>query len=318
MITHNAFKVLLEITKPTYITLNLYLVDKISHHIEYIISESVFQDNKGPCVHTVKNLSPYSRYLLYIGGICGEETLRNYATIDTLPSNPNNFKFIVMYKNFLDIIPGESDIWSTNIQNLSLNKKNDINNNNFPNISFHMGDFISIHPNLKVLIFELYCKASSPDTQNNLLVKLIDDIENEVKKSYIINFNNPKCAELFKYCGNIFLCGESEINLKTYLLLIMDEEQNDDDLNLHHDFTSTSLVKAENIIQKEFNSINTSNIEKLKDDRRIKTEVAGIVLRIMRKFYFAYLRQLWDDDYLYFVELNDKDETNLRNVFIHI
>jgi len=85
----------------------------------------------------------------------------------------------------------------------------------------HLGDFLSVEHILRKASIELLDVILRYDTSEQIWVDILNQLEVDVRDAYRSALSNPVTANLFRHCGNIFMCGPSEAGMVTTSFLAM-------------------------------------------------------------------------------------------------
>lgn len=339
-------RLLIETNHSSELSFNFFSVDELSTESRFIREEKLFAVANQPIAKTFSGLSPNTRYAVYIGGIEYTETLMNYAIFTTLPIDPKvPLRVLFTHHGLINTTkPGEVNLW----QNL----EEKVNLPEVVNLVIHNGDAVSIDTVIQAKVLELMDVITNEDSSSESWVGILNTIESDIRNRYRGTLSHPLLRQVLRRCGNVFIASQQEAAAITSSLLtstILQTLPKDKKIpskpevsNKSVNITKTSeKVTAEVVLKIRGEDIEEPTDYSIEDDevpavggilRRVRevtvrdvnyrseyldelrVAIIGAILRAARRSNWAYMRQLWDENYSMVSDDDIENENYLRSI----
>ena len=194
--TQTSSRILLETSEKALVTLNVFVIDEFSSEARFLYMKYMNTEGKNkPVALTLTDLTPNTRYGVYIGGCSARCTTSKVSVFYTLPTEAKAFRSLYTYKSFPHgISPGEADIWQIMSKDtISVSASAASEGNASPHVCFHLGGYVSTEHIIRMRGLQLFDLVSRSDVNDEAVKDLIEITENELCELYRQHFT-ASCA----------------------------------------------------------------------------------------------------------------------------
>jgi hypothetical protein len=240
-------RLLVETDQDSELSLNVFQTDAQLISTRFVFAVSFPAKKNTPTAFKLVNLQPATNYTVYVGGISPTETVTNYVTFQTMPTDASAMRILLINNGRVDrLLPGESNLWkeveqrvtaphSTPPKYFNPTSTEDVFSSPYlpvpPGVSnptppivhllCHHGNLISIEPMLQSKAVELLDLLTREDSNYEDWYKVLYQLEDHVKEAYRNALTSPSLVKTLRRCGNIFLVGAEEAGIITTSLLAL-------------------------------------------------------------------------------------------------